>query len=151
MVPWEHRAIATACEQMWCRQCVRRRSKQDCQHFQAQNIMVYQPSAWQQLQLFEQQYPLDTKSNIRIFTRVFQLVMRIIELYSNVRDKNCASEMLTQSDTGEVTSMFVPWNRDPETFSAPQTWSKTTLWNGQIEVRIGQEIGTGGPHVLRTQ
>ena len=77
--------------------------------------------------------------------------MRIIELYSNVRDKNCASEMLTQSDTGEVTSMFVPWNRDPETFSAPQTWSKTTLWNGQIEVRIGQEIGTDGPHVLRTR
>jgi len=29
--------------------------------------------------------------------------------------------------------------------------SKTTLWNGQVEVRIGQEIGTDGPHVLRTR
>ncbi len=29
--------------------------------------------------------------------------------------------------------------------------STATLQNGQIEARIGQEIGTDGPHVLRTR
>ncbi len=48
--------------------------------------------------------------------------MRIIEFYTAVRDKYCAAKVLQQSDTGEITATFVPWNQDPEKFEVPPAW-----------------------------
>ena len=53
--------------------------------------------------------------------------MRIIEFYVTVRDKYCAAQMLRQSQTGEITSMFVPHNRDPEKFEVPPTWRRADV------------------------
>ena len=53
--------------------------------------------------------------------------MRIIEFYVSVRDKYCAAQTLRQSKTGEITSLFVPHNRDPEKFEVPPTWRRADV------------------------
>ncbi len=94
---------------------------------QFQGIIYYKPALWSQLQLFDQLYPLDTLKNRRIFTRVFQGLMRIMEFYVTVREKYCANSMLRQSQTGEITSMFLPHDRDPDTFVVPPTWRRADV------------------------
>ena len=78
------------------------------------------------LKVFDQLYPLGTLTNRRIFTRVFQVLMRIIEFYVGVRDKYCAAKVLRQSETGDITSLFIPHNRDPEKFEVPPTWRRSS-------------------------
>jgi hypothetical protein len=87
----------------------------------AQGIMYYRPAMWNQLQLFDQFYPLDTVNNRRIYTRTFQCLLRL-EWYVTVRDKYCSNGSLDTSDTGEVTRTFHPHNCDPDRFIVPTTW-----------------------------
>ncbi len=87
-----------------------------------QGIMYYKPALWNQLQLFDQFYPLDTVNNRRIYTRTFQCLLRLMEWYVTVRDKYCSNGMRKTSDTGEITCMFPPHNQDPDRFHVPTTW-----------------------------
>ncbi len=47
--------------------------------------------------------------------------------YVTVREKYCANSMLRQSQTGEITSMFLPHNKDPDTFVVPPTWRRADV------------------------
>ena len=46
-----------------------------------QGIMYYKPALWSQLQLFDQLYPLDTVKNRRIYTRIFQCLLRMVDRF----------------------------------------------------------------------
>ncbi len=89
--------------------------------------MYYKPALWSQLQLFDQLYPLDTVKNRRIYTRIFQCLLRMVEWYVTVRDKYCANSMLKASETGEITCMFLPHNKDPDRFVVPPTWRRADV------------------------
>ncbi len=59
---------------------------------QFQGVMYYKPALWSQLQLFDQLYPLDTVKNRRIYTRIFQCLLRMVEWYVTVRDKTVPTQ-----------------------------------------------------------
>ena len=113
-----------------------------------QGIMYYQPDMWNQMQLYDNFYPLDTVTNRRLYTRLFQCLLRLMEWYAAVRDKYCANDMLMASDTEEITCMFMPHNRDPEQFTVPTAWRKA---DAQAEKNRQRGIKTAMPTATEIQ
>ena len=107
-----------------------------------QGIMYYQPDMWNQMQLYDHFCPLDTVGNRRLYTRLFQCLLRLMEWYAAVRDKYCTNDMLRTSDTGEITCMFMPHNQDPDKFNVPTTWRKA---DAQAEKNRQRGIKTAIP------
>jgi hypothetical protein len=88
-------------------------------------IVYYQPEMWNEMRMYNHYYPMDTTSNRRLYTRLFQLLLRLLEWYASVRDKYCANDMLMTGDNNEITCMFKPHNMDPTEFTKPEAWRKT--------------------------
>ncbi len=92
-----------------------------------QGIMFYQPEMWNEMQMYDHFYPLDTVSNRRLYTRLFQCLLGLMEWYAAVRDKYCANDMLMAKDDNEITCMFKPHNMDPTEFKVPRAWRRTDV------------------------
>jgi hypothetical protein len=93
--------------------------------FKFHGIVYYQPEMWNEMRMYNFCYPMDTTSNRRLFTRLFQLLLRLLEWHASVRDKYCANDMVTTGDNKEITCMFKPHHMDPAKFKVPETWRKT--------------------------
>ncbi len=89
--------------------------------FRFHGVMYYQPEIWNEMQMYKFCHPKDTTLNRRLFTRLFQLLLRTLEWYAAVRDRFCGNDMITASDTGEITCMFSPHHLDPKMSELSET------------------------------
>ena len=116
--------------------------------FKFHGIVYYQPEMWNEMRMYNFCYPMDTTSNRRLFTRLFQLLLRLLEWHASVRDKYCANDMVTTGDNKEITCMFKPHHMDPAKFKVPETWRETDQRAAQNRVA---GINTGMPTPLQIQ